>query len=239
MATTRAIFGVLLGAALAAAQPSPDLAALQKTAEAKTAEWDGLARTLESKLVRMLPCDARVRTSIEEVSRASDARIAALSQYLEAAAAQTAANGKMIAQAIAAQEAMGREIESERAEADQVRIAIDAQLADLSDSLKRRATLSEAHKTLGSIAAMVQQRVADAQQQGARRTALLTALRELEAANQAEEKAIRTEISALILENTRWTEYYTARIARAQTECSITNQAPPERPQRAPQRKKK
>jgi len=184
----------------------------------------------------MLPCDARVKTSIEEVNRASDARVAALSLYLQAAASQSQNDAQAVAQAIAAQEALARETESERAEADQERIAIEAQLVDLADSLKRRPQLSDAQRTLGSINEMVKQRLSDAQQKAARRTAVIAALRELSDASQAREKAIRTEIAALTLEGTKWSEYYAARIARAQMECSVTNQTP-ERP--AARRKKR
>ena len=222
----------MLAAGPAAAQ---DLAALQNTAEAKTADWDALGKTLEGKLVRMLPCDARVRTSVEEVSRASDARIAAVSQYFQAAAARSQADNQAIAQAIGAQEPLAREMDSERAEADQERIAIDAQLADLADSLKRRQQLADAQRTLGGIADMVRLRVSSAEQKTATYAALIAALRALSAANEAREKAIRTEISALTLEGRRWSEYYSARIARAQTECSITNQTP----ERSPSRRKK
>src|ERR1700722_2264068 len=56
-------------------------AALQENAAKRTTEWGTLATGLERRLARLLPCDPRVRTSIEEVSRASDARIVALTTY--------------------------------------------------------------------------------------------------------------------------------------------------------------
>ncbi len=224
----------MLAIACASAQ---DLASLQKTAEAKTGEWDALAKTLEGKLVRMLPCDARVRTTIEEVNRASDARIAALALYLQAAAAQVQAQENIIAPAIAAQEAAAREVESDRAEADQERIAIDAQLAELEESLKKRPQLLGAQQSLSAVAQMVRQRVAGSAQQTARNTALVEALRELYAACEARKGAIQKELTTLTAESTRWSDYYTARIARSATECSITNQGGTD--QRPRQRKKR
>jgi hypothetical protein len=227
------IGGVWVGCGWALAQPAPaDLASLQKTAEMKTAEWDALAKTLESRLVRMLPCDARVRSSIDEVDRASDARITAVSQYLQAAAAQSRADAQLVAQAIAMQEAAAHEVEIDRAEAEQERIAIDAQLGDLAESLKRRASLSEAHKSLAGIAEMVRMRTVSAEQAAQQRIALMGALRDLAAAYDAREKGIQTEIAALNTESSRWKDYYAARIARAQTECAITNQGPDRQPRR-------
>lgn len=228
--------GLTLAAMLTfAQQPANALsaAALEQLAEKKSADWNALAKALEAKLVRLLPCDPRTPGSIEEVKNASESRLAAGLQYLQAAAVQAHADTEMVAQAIAAQEAAARESDSERAEADQERIAVEAQLADLADSFKRRAALSDAQKALAVIVDLARQRGLAAQNQAARRNSLLTALGELLAASQARETAIQTEIAALNLETARWNDYYAARIARAQTECVITNQAP-----RSPQRKK-
>jgi len=83
-ARARCMLTLLFVSSIALAQQQPDsLTALQQAAEQRTSEWDGLARTLEGKIARMLPCDARVRTTIEEVNRASDARLAALGKYLK------------------------------------------------------------------------------------------------------------------------------------------------------------
>ncbi len=226
-ARARCMLTLLFVSSIALAQQQPDsLTALQQAAEQRTSEWDGLARTLEGKIARMLPCDARVRTTIEEVNRASDARLAALGKYLQAAASEASAASQLAARTLAEQEGLARELELERAEADQQRIAVDAQLSELAESLKRRGQLAEAQKTLAAIAELVRQRVAGAQQQAAKRAALVTALRELTGAYQAREKSLQTESAALAIEASRWGDYYAARIARAHTECSITNQWP-------------
>src|SRR5262249_16353891 len=157
---------------------------------------------------------------------ASDARLTATAKYLQTAAAGAHADTEIVARALASEEAMAREMDVERAEAEQERIAVDAQLADLAETLKRSPQVADAHKILTAIDGMVRERAAGAQQQAAKRAALAEALRDLAGAYEAREKSIQTEISALIIETARWTDYYAARIARAQTECAITNQGP-------------
>jgi len=225
---------LLVANVLFAQQPGDPLVALQQAVEKKTADWEALAKTLESRVARMLPCDARVRTSIEDVSRAADTRTAALAQYLQAAAAQAHADSQMVAQALANQEAAAHEMEVDRAEDEQERIAIDAQLADLSESLKRRQQLADAQRSLVAISALIRQRASTAQQQVAQRAALTAALRDLAAAYEARDKAIQAEVAAVGVEEARWKDYYAARIARAQTECAITTA-----PSRPSQQKKK
>ena len=210
----------------ALAQPAPPLEALKQTVEQKNSEWDALARTIESKLARMLPCDPRVRTSIEEVSRASEARLAALSQYLQALSAQARADSDAASKAVSDQELALRDIETGRAESEQQRIAVEAQLSDLNESLKRRPQLADAQKSLAAIAVDLRQHGTLADQEAARRSAFAGALRDLQAALVAREKAIQAEVAALTIETARWGDYYAMRIARANTECSITNQSP-------------
>jgi len=217
---------LLILAPAAFAQQPGRLATLQENVEQKTTAWDSLAKTLESRLARMLPCDARVRTAIEDVSAASDARLNALAQYWQTAAVQAHADVQSVAKALADQDAAAREIDSSRAEAEQQRIAVEAQLADLTESLRARPQLSDAQKSLASIAEQSRQRAAGAEQESARRAALASALRDLQTALIAREKAIQTEMAALTVETARWGDYYAARIARAHTECSITNQGP-------------
>jgi len=233
---------VLMTAAAAAAQDKPDKPdkpadaplSLQELAAKKSAEWDALAGSLEAKLARMLPCDARVQTSIEEVSRASEARLTALGQYLKDAAAQAKSEAEAARTALADQELTARDMESERAEAEQERAAVEAQLADLGESAKHREILEGARQKLEAIASVVRQRVAAADQQAERRAALTASLQDLVAAYDARQHALEGGIVAAEREAVRWTEYYSARQARAQTECSITNQAPSR-----PQQKKK
>jgi hypothetical protein len=212
---------------LAAQEKSADtLAALRQAAGNKTAEWEALAKGLETKIARLLPCDPRMRADIEEVSRASDARLAALRQYLQAAADKAKDDVETVKSLTASQEELAAQMSAEPSEATQERAGIEGQLADLRESAKRNAALEEALKLLASLAAMPDQRAVQAQEWAKRADALLELLRSLDVAAQAREGALRKEALVLDTEIMRWREYYTARLVRAQTECSITLPAP-------------
>jgi hypothetical protein len=198
----------------------------------RAAEWEALAKALDSKIARMLPCDPRAKGAIEEVSRASEARLAAIGEVLKMALAQANADTERVRAALAAEDASLREVETERADSEQERIAVDSQLADLTASAKRREGLDEARKKLAEIAAITTSRVNQAEDQFQLRATLDISLRDLMAAGHARQVAIQNEQAALAAEASRWSDYYAARLARAQVECSITG-APS-----SPQRKK-
>ncbi|MGH9557896.1 MAG: hypothetical protein ACRD30_01555 [Bryobacteraceae bacterium] len=230
-----AFFFLAVGMATAAAQearaPSDPIAALRQTSEQANAAWVTSAQAPEGKIARMLPCDPRVKNAIDGVSRASEARLAALSRYLRAAATQAAADAVEANRALAAQQAIARDLETDRAEAEQERIAVEAQVSILADSARRRPVLDDAKKKFDELVSLATQHAATAQQQETRLAALTTALREWAAAAQARQKAAEAELSALVAEMPRWSEYYSARLARAQTECSLTNNPPVRRQQ--------
>src|SRR5580700_4705733 len=96
---------LLTGALLSAQQkPAEVLAGLQETAQQKSSEWETLGADLENKVAHLLPCDPRVRSAVEEVSRASEARLTALSQYLEAKRAKAKLDGDLLSMITATQE---------------------------------------------------------------------------------------------------------------------------------------
>src|SRR5580698_10448165 len=68
--------------------PVPALASLTQTARRTTEDWEKLAQGLETSISGLLPCDPKGPAAITEVSRASDIRLAALADYLQAAAEQ-------------------------------------------------------------------------------------------------------------------------------------------------------
>ncbi len=226
---TRLLWLVLVFPALGQTPAAPAADSLEQTANKRTQEWDKLATGLESKIARMLPCDPRVRDALQEVSRASDARLAAVSRYLEAAQAQAKNDVGKARQALAEQQAAAKDLETERTEAEQERAAIDGEIANLAESAKRREALDDARKKLQEIRAKIEARIGGAQQEAARRAALIASLEELQTGYDARQKAIAAEISALASETARWGEYYATRLARAQTECSITNPGAPQR----------
>jgi hypothetical protein len=199
---------------------------LQEAAAKKTADWETLARALDAKLARLLPCDPRSRADIDDVSRASEARLAALQLYLQTAAAEAKRDAQAARAALTEQEIATREMETERAEAQQERVAIEGQLADLTESAKHRESLESARKKLEGIAAAARQRVANTEQQAARRAALNKSLGGLASAYESRQRAMEAEVSTLAIETLRWSDYYSARILRAQTECTITDSSP-------------
>jgi len=224
--------GVFAPAVLPQAAPADPSVSARETAAKRTAEWEALAKTLDAKIARMLPCDPRAKAAIEEVSRSSEARMAALGEVLKIALAQANADAERVRLALAAEDASLREVETERADSEQERVAVDGQLADLTASAKRREGLEEARKKLADIEAITTSRVKDADDLFQLRATLDISLRDLLAAGHARQTAIQNEQAALVAEASRWTDYYAVRLARAQTECSITG------PAALPQRKK-
>ncbi|HML18187.1 MAG TPA: hypothetical protein VK419_14255 [Bryobacteraceae bacterium] len=222
---------LIVSAAAALAQNSPaakapdPLAPLRQVAEQKTAEWEAVARALEPKIGRMLPCDPRIRAAIEEVSRISDSRLAAMSQYLKGAVDMAKRDTEVARAAAASQDDANKDLETEWAEAEQERIAVETQLAELGDSVRRLAALEAAQKKLAEIEAMIRERTQRAQQLADNKSPMTVSLRNLAAAYQARQAALEQEQTALAAETSRWSEYYAARLARAATECSIINQA--------------
>ena len=222
---------ILLAAAAVPAQepaaaPALRSDALAETARKAAADWETLAKGLEAKVARMLPCDPRVKTTIEEVSRASETHLVSQGQYLQAAAAEAKRDLETARSTLEAEQASAREIEVERAEADQERIAVEGQLADLIESGKKRPSLEDARNKLALIATMIRQRASELEQQTARRTALNSALADVVSALQTRQKAMDAQLAAFSIETSRWAEYYAARLARAQTECAITGPSP-------------
>ena len=204
--------------------PASPLAALQASAEKQNADWETLAQGMEAKIGRMLPCDPRVRSTIGEASRASEARLAAMSQYLKAEIAMAKGDTEAAKAAVAAQADGNKDLDTERAEAEQERIAVEAELSELEDSEHRLAALDPAQKKLADIAAMIRERAARTQQLAGEHNTLTVPLGDLLVAYQTWQAALEDEQVALAVEQSRWSEYYAARLDRAQTECSIIHQ---------------
>ena len=205
------------------ASPDRTLNDLQKEADKKGEEWDALAKGLETKISRLLPCDQRVRGAIEEVSAASEARLSALKQYLDAATATAKLDLETLQRLIAGQPAFAAEMNAERTDAEQSRDGIETQLTALGESVARRSTLDDAQASLGNVASVARQRAMQSAELAAVGNSFTPLLKELDAAFQSREKALESEVAALASERTHWSEYYAARLLRSQTECSITN----------------
>jgi hypothetical protein len=202
---------------------SDALAALRQTADKAAADWDALAKALEPRIARLLPCDPSSRAAVEEVSHMSDVRLSALAVYLKAAAAKAKDDTESAKRVLAAQAALAGGWNTERTEADQQGAAIEAQVADLKESMRKRATLAGAEHVLVEIARMVKDRGAKAADQAGRKDGVNALLGDLVVACQDRQTALEKESAQLDVEMARWSAYYTARLSRAVTECSIIN----------------
>jgi hypothetical protein len=226
MASVRLVLlGLLTSGALYAQDGSASLADLQQAAEGRAQEWNALASNLEQRLARLLPCDPRVRGSIEEVDRASGARIAALNIYWKAVAARSKQQLEAIRAMLGKEDARAANWAKDFAELTLDAGSAQAQAATLGPFLKSHPSLAEAQKDSGEIAALYQAAAARAQSRQTSTAPRVSDLRELLKRAEARQAAIETLISDLGTEDSLWTAYYAARIARAQVECAITGGA--------------
>jgi hypothetical protein len=218
-----ALLSVLTLAVVSAQNPpAPDLAALEQTARKSHAAWESLAKDLNERVARILPCDPRSAAAITEVSRASEARLAALADYLRAASVKAFAETAAAKILLDAEDRRAVAAGLERADAGQEQTAVDTHSDALAQSVKQRPSLEDPQKLLEQIAAMVRQRAAAAEQQAGAADADVALLRSLVMKFDARDAALRDEAVAFEAERARWNGYYAARLARAQTECSIT-----------------
>src|SRR5580698_8102411 len=82
------------------------LDSLRQTADKAAADWAALAKGLDQKIETLLPCDPKSRAAVEEVSRASDVRLSALSAFLKAAAGKAKADADAAKRVLAFQAAL-------------------------------------------------------------------------------------------------------------------------------------
>jgi hypothetical protein len=203
--------------------PADPLAALRQTAEQTGADWETLASGLESKIATLLPCDPKSRAAVEEVSHASEARLSALSAYLKVAAANAKQDTEQAKKVLATQAALAGGWNTERVEADQEQTAIEAQLAILKESMRKRGALVGAEKVLAEIGEMVKARSSKSEELASHKDELDTLLGNLIVAYQNRQAALENESTLVDSEAALWTAYYKARVQRATTECSIIN----------------
>ena len=128
------------------AESAPDLAALEQTAQKRHAEWETLAKDLSERMARILPCDPRSAAAITEVSRASEARLAALADYLRAASAQAFAETAAAKILLNAEERAPWKPAWRAPTPARRQTAVDMQSDALAQSVKQRASLEDPQK---------------------------------------------------------------------------------------------
>jgi hypothetical protein len=206
--------GVTQTPALAPTQDAKDLA--KSEAQQRHAEWMMLAVDLEKRIARLLPCDPRISTAVDEVSRASSLRLDAVKRYWQAAAQSEAnrARDPLLVGPQRVQQANARAVESakDHADADEMKDALIPRLGQPN----AEATLAPLAKALQHTEELAQRREATSQ--------------ELAQSIQTEGKgipglaaAIQNHRAALEVETLAWQKYYAARQERAHTECAVTN----------------
>ena len=201
--------------------PTP-LAPLAQNLKTTETAWLTLARDLDSKLARLLPCDAEAARTIQAVNTASQARLAALTAYLKAAADTAAADVATARNIRDGEQSRLSSIPSERTDTEQERAGIESQLRNLTESVRAKPGLVSAEFQLKQLESMTRERVTLAAKQSADGPGVVEMLNKLIAALERREAALRQSGTAVTAEAQRWEPYYTARLARTRTECTVT-----------------
>jgi len=233
------LWALTAAAALAQNAPSPDLAALGQTAQQRAAEWERLAQGLNASVRGLLPCDPKGPAAINEVSRASEARLAALADYLQAAAQQASRETEAAKRALTSSNSLAAFLSAERAEVGQEQSGADGQVANLAAGLAEKPSLRTPIEALQEVRAGLQQRhdLIDAGMK--QQDSVAPVLRDLVTAAESREAAWKDVLATSEAERARWKAYYAARLARAQTECAIIQgTAPSAAPAPAPSKGK-
>jgi len=195
------------------------LSDLEQTASKAQAQWYGLASVLDTRLTRLLPCDAAAAAAIEEAHQASTARLVALIAYTKAVADQTAKDVVMARQIQRSEAEYLATLGPERADTEQERAGIESQLNNLTDSVRRKVSLTIASDELRALEASVRERATLIASHATATEGSLPRYESLALALVQREAALRKQVTALEDERAKWNGYYTARLARARVEC--------------------
>jgi hypothetical protein len=212
--------------------------ALQDSAAKRTAEWTTLEANLELRLARLLPCDARVRAAIDEVSRAADARTVARTSYWTTISLRSKAQVEAIRGLLTEEEGRAGDWSKDRADAQVDVATTTAQAASLGPGIRQLPALAAPQKSLEAIAQMYRVLEAQSEERANNMGQLVSDLRELLKAGEARQATIEDQLKTVGTDGQLWSAYYTARQARAEVECSITSPTQaPLRPPPAPPKK--
>ncbi len=192
----RVMLLTIVAAVMLPAQSATPIATLRQGAEQKTQAWETLAKSLETRIRGLLPCDPKIAAAVEEVSRASDARLTAFSDYFRAVLAETSARSAEAARLLDYQSHTGTQfLETEHAEGVEERAGIESQISQLLANPGRKTEIGEAEAALREVAALTDQRNLVMVQQSVRGDALNESLRALVSQSQAAEAAIKALFS--------------------------------------------
>lgn len=215
----RCAFWACFSSLALAQQPLP-LPALEQAALNAHTAWFTLATGLDVRVARMQPCDAAATAAIEEVNRASTARLVALGTYIKAVADQAAKDLATARQIQRAETAYLTSVGTERTDTEQERAGIESQINNLADSVRKKVSLTAASEDLRQIETAVRERANLITTNASAAEGSLKYFEELALALEKRDAAIRRFIASIDEERTKWNGYYTARLARARVECS-------------------
>ena len=223
----RAILLTIFAAATLSAQGAAPIASLRETAEQKTQAWETLAKSLESKIRGLLPCDPKIGAAVAEVNRASEARLAAFNDYFREVLNETSTRAAEASSLLDAQGKTGTQfLETEHAEGVEERAGIEYQISQLTGNPGRKSEIGDAENALRAVAGLTDRRNLIMVQQSVRGDALNESLRTLVSQSLAAEAAVKALAAAHATEAERWRAYYVARLARVNAECTAINPAP-------------
>ena len=232
------LLGVLLASTAFSQEPpaAPDLkpavSDAARTAEQKNAEWVALASALELKVARLLPCDTHVKSSIEEVARASDVRFAAIAAYWQELQDRSKDQAKSARRLIEENEALVAAWKNERADSEKAQARLADQTLDLKESQRTISALVPAARILDGIARNSEALAGQSAERETEIAELNARWNDVIRAAQLRDASIENQVKALAGERDRWSAYYAARIARGQMECSLTS-SPSSTPRKA------
>jgi septal ring factor EnvC (AmiA/AmiB activator) len=170
----------------------------------------------------MLPCDPRIKSSVEEVSKASEARLEALMVYIGSTVSAARGETDNLRRMLSELQNQSADLNSERVQTNLELAAIEKQLADLDISARQRPSLAEPRKLLEDLRAAGQQRASGAPERNQRINSLIATLVLAIPEFTARQAALLDVQARAQSESALWRAYYVARIARADTECSVT-----------------
>jgi hypothetical protein len=205
---------------------------LEQVVRQRTAEWQKMAQGLDGSILQLLPCDPKAVAAITEVSKASDARKAAVADYLREAGKQAALQTAAARRIFESIQSRAADFATEKEDIAQERAGVSGQTEALTAAAGTppKPAFSGAQAELRRIAAFEKQRADFADSGLSHADPSAAAMRDLVAQLEARENSIKDAQAAFEAEGARWSAYYALRLTRAQTECAITrgfSAAPP------------
>jgi hypothetical protein len=200
------------------------LADLERAATTSQQQWFTLASTMDTRVSRMLPCAPGATAAIEETHQASSTRMLALIAYTKAVADQSAEDLAMARRIQKAETDYTSALAVERTHTEEERAGVASQITNLTESVRKRVSLSAANDELRELEASVKDRATLVAANVSASEAVLPKFEGLVQALEKREAVVRKQVAGLENELFKWNGYYTARLARAQVECSGTGQ---------------